>query len=58
MARARVTVDRAPAPRVGASINPPEELIQQAADVLQENHDRTHEAYGPWQRTTRGDLTF
>ena len=57
MARTRVMVDQAPAPRVGASIMPREEFIQQVADVFQENYDRTHEAYGPWQRTTRGGLT-
>ncbi len=51
-------IDQALAPRVGASINPAEELIQQVADVFQENHDHTHETYGSWQRTTRGDLTF
>ncbi|CAD6579312.1 MAG: hypothetical protein ASARMPRED_009035 [Alectoria sarmentosa] len=38
-----VIVDRAPAPRVGAPVIPRDELIQQAAEELQENHDCTHE---------------
>ena len=57
MARAGVMVDRAPAPQVGATVVPRAVLIQQAAEELQENHDCTHQAYGSWQKTTRGDLT-
>lgn len=57
MARAGVIIDRAPAPRVGAPVVPRNELIQLAAEELQENHDCTHEGYEAWQMTTRGNLT-
>ena len=56
IARAEVIVDRAPAPRVGAPVVPRNELIQQAAEELQENHDCNHQGHRAWQRTTRGNL--
>lgn len=56
LAQAEAIVDRAPVPRMGEPVIPRHELIQQAAQELQENHECTHEGFGGWQMTTQRHL--